>query len=187
MDPHQQFENLFKKTDRYDGVIPYLECQHCAWHIHLPPFEEYPGDESLEKLTLNADRIEKQLGKWQRIFGCTACGHVATYFAQEVKVKFDPWHSREQRLYPDAIVYLVQFSCGEKRCLSRFSIHVSIDAPHERPISNDEHPAVAALRSGAFDGKDFGCGHRYRTILAKRYIATRLTTAQVYEQNSVSI
>jgi hypothetical protein len=182
-DPREDFEDLFRGEDFvYDEgdhdcyyLTPIIDCESCRHHVGLP-YDGLPEtDEWGVRILEDSDRPLLPSEGWSEIFGCTRCGHVAAYSHNQVKMHLVPKRSRS-RSHAGANVYRVEFPCANRDCRSRFSIHVCTGEYREGQRARDESNAVAALRTGLFDGQRLPCGHHYKTIPADFYRAEHVTS-----------
>lgn len=179
-DPREDFDALFQgKTDStspkgvFDYWNPALHCK-CTLPIWLPYGSLPQMDEEATPLE-DSDLLELPSETWSRIFGCIRCGRIATYTGDQVEAARVLKRSASL-FHSHADVWLVVLQCGEKHCAALHSVHLDMREYHATPNTADATDAVAALRSGMFDGQMLPCGHTLKTIPRELYHATRVTS-----------
>jgi hypothetical protein len=179
-DPREEFDDLFRVGDDEGDerrprtyLAPALECR-CGALIWLP-YEGLPEtDEGGVRILAGSDPPELPKAEWSQVFACTQCGSAAPFAGTQVIMQPVPGHSAGLR-HSDAAVFLVESECGNKDCRTPFRWHVDMSGRRNKPSERNASGAVAAVRSGVFDGQLLPCGHRYRTIPAQLYRATPVT------------
>lgn len=173
----KELDDLFPGEPAQPGrtflyLVPAIECKQCFEPMWLP-YGTLPQADWAEMPASGEDPLEMPSEGWSKIFGCTDCGHIATYVAGDVE-----GHAvrkpTKSRFHVHANVWHVAFACANTCCKAPYAVHLSMPAHPATPNATDASVVVESLRDPRFDGNPLPCGHPLGKIPAKFYHATRV-------------
>lgn len=146
---------------------PFIQCKNQRANprcnpILLPHPSLPEGDEFFEEDTYS---LNWPSAEWKAIFGCTQCGHLHEYSAEDVQ-----WNtvskSSPGTYHSGAHCFSVEFRCGQLNCKAPVRLLVE-------KTDADESEIGELLRSGFFVGS-LPCGHSILPIPAGGYKILRV-------------
>jgi hypothetical protein len=163
----------------YWYMAPHVDCSKCLLSMALP----YPNlpeipQTATERHWQPEDRnlLELPSDEWSVVLGCRGCGHVDTYREPRVNANAVP-HQSQGRYHDEAVLYCVEFPCGDRHCKAPSKILVDMRASmgyvslttglpsHMR--GETDRDLLQLIRRGHFQWK-MPCGH-YLTPVPEPY------------------